>query len=129
MILFSCELSAFKFMVLQPCLYMNIRFETLTSIYANGPKGPKWRKRKIKGKIVPEIKLRDDESNFAKYIILILDVEIFFLYSHFSIRISRTFTHYQNWFYSRRHFTEQEAEKWWAENGTKVLERHNVVAL
>lgn len=31
--------------------------------------------------------------------------------------------------FSRRHFTEQEAEKWWAENGTKVLERHNVVAL
>ena len=31
--------------------------------------------------------------------------------------------------FSRRHFTEEEAEKWWAENGTKVLERHNVVAL
>ncbi|XP_028762115.1 PH, RCC1 and FYVE domains-containing protein 1 isoform X2 [Neltuma alba] len=30
--------------------------------------------------------------------------------------------------FSRKHFTEQEAEKWWAENGTKVLERHNVVA-
>ncbi|XP_045803504.1 PH, RCC1 and FYVE domains-containing protein 1-like isoform X1 [Trifolium pratense] len=31
--------------------------------------------------------------------------------------------------FSRRHFTEEEAEKWWAENGTKVLERHNIVAL
>ncbi|CAI8606788.1 unnamed protein product [Vicia faba] len=31
--------------------------------------------------------------------------------------------------FSRRHFTEEEAEKWWAENGPKVLERHNVVAL
>ncbi|XP_019454817.1 PREDICTED: uncharacterized protein LOC109355968 isoform X1 [Lupinus angustifolius] len=31
--------------------------------------------------------------------------------------------------FSRRHFTEEQAEKWWAENGTKVLERHNVVAL
>lgn len=30
--------------------------------------------------------------------------------------------------FSRKHFTEQEAEKWWAENGTKVLERHSVVA-
>ncbi|KAI4328416.1 hypothetical protein L6164_020773 [Bauhinia variegata] len=31
--------------------------------------------------------------------------------------------------FSRRHFTEEQAEKWWAENGTKVLERHNIVAL
>ncbi|TKY58823.1 E3 ubiquitin-protein ligase HERC1 [Spatholobus suberectus] len=31
--------------------------------------------------------------------------------------------------FSRKHFTEEQAEKWWAENGTKVLERHNVVAL
>ncbi|XP_027345845.1 PH, RCC1 and FYVE domains-containing protein 1-like [Abrus precatorius] len=31
--------------------------------------------------------------------------------------------------FSRRHFTEEQAEKWWAENGTKILERHNIVAL
>ncbi|KAK7362262.1 hypothetical protein VNO77_04372 [Canavalia gladiata] len=31
--------------------------------------------------------------------------------------------------FSRRHFTEEQAEKWWAENGTKVLERHNIIAL
>ncbi|KAK8470818.1 hypothetical protein PHAVU_003G066900 [Phaseolus vulgaris] len=31
--------------------------------------------------------------------------------------------------FSRKHFTEEEAEKWWAENGTKILERHNIVAL
>ncbi|XP_057415182.1 PH, RCC1 and FYVE domains-containing protein 1 isoform X3 [Lotus japonicus] len=31
--------------------------------------------------------------------------------------------------FSRRHYTEEQAEKWWAENGTKVLERHNIVAL
>ncbi|XP_061358589.1 PH, RCC1 and FYVE domains-containing protein 1 [Gastrolobium bilobum] len=30
--------------------------------------------------------------------------------------------------FSRRHFTEEQAEKWWAENGIKVLERHNIVA-
>ncbi|KAI4314181.1 hypothetical protein L6164_027116 [Bauhinia variegata] len=29
--------------------------------------------------------------------------------------------------FSRRHFTEEQAEKWWAENGTKVLERYNIV--
>ncbi|XP_022156645.1 E3 ubiquitin-protein ligase HERC2-like isoform X2 [Momordica charantia] len=28
--------------------------------------------------------------------------------------------------FSRRHFTEAQAEKWWAEFGTKVCERHNV---
>ncbi|CAI9096626.1 OLC1v1032817C1 [Oldenlandia corymbosa var. corymbosa] len=28
--------------------------------------------------------------------------------------------------FSRKHFSEEQAEKWWAENGTKVLERHNV---
>ncbi|CAJ1939872.1 unnamed protein product [Sphenostylis stenocarpa] len=31
--------------------------------------------------------------------------------------------------FSRKHFTEEQAEKWWTENGTKILERHNVVAL
>ncbi|XP_057750594.1 PH, RCC1 and FYVE domains-containing protein 1-like isoform X1 [Arachis stenosperma] len=30
--------------------------------------------------------------------------------------------------FSRRHFTEEEAEKWWAENGVKILERHNIVS-
>ncbi|KAE9607938.1 hypothetical protein Lal_00039992 [Lupinus albus] len=30
--------------------------------------------------------------------------------------------------FSRKHFTEEEAENWWAENGVRVLERHNVVA-
>ncbi|XP_015576845.1 PH, RCC1 and FYVE domains-containing protein 1 isoform X1 [Ricinus communis] len=28
--------------------------------------------------------------------------------------------------FSRKHFTEQQAEKWWAENGTRVCERHNI---
>ncbi|PIN00158.1 putative protein, contains RCC1 domain [Handroanthus impetiginosus] len=28
--------------------------------------------------------------------------------------------------FSRKHFTEDQAEKWWAENGTRVCERHNV---
>ncbi|KAL5539194.1 hypothetical protein UlMin_045231 [Ulmus minor] len=28
--------------------------------------------------------------------------------------------------FSRRHFTEQAAQKWWAEHGPKVCERHNV---
>ncbi|XP_047178682.1 PH, RCC1 and FYVE domains-containing protein 1-like isoform X1 [Vigna umbellata] len=31
--------------------------------------------------------------------------------------------------FSRKHFTEEEAEKWWTENGSKILERHNIVAL
>lgn len=31
--------------------------------------------------------------------------------------------------FSRRHFTKEQAEKWWTENGTKILERHNIVAL
>ncbi|KAJ7953791.1 Regulator of chromosome condensation (RCC1) family with FYVE zinc finger domain [Quillaja saponaria] len=30
--------------------------------------------------------------------------------------------------FSRRHFTEEQAEKWWAENGAKVCERHNIIA-
>ncbi|KAF2302395.1 hypothetical protein GH714_036161 [Hevea brasiliensis] len=29
--------------------------------------------------------------------------------------------------FSRKHFTEQEAEKWWAENGSSVCERHNIL--
>nr|XP_048317951.1 PH, RCC1 and FYVE domains-containing protein 1-like [Ziziphus jujuba var. spinosa] len=29
--------------------------------------------------------------------------------------------------FSRRHFTEEQAEKWWAENGAKVCERHNIL--
>jgi len=29
--------------------------------------------------------------------------------------------------FSRKHFTEEQAEKWWAENGTKVCERHNIL--
>ncbi|KAL7091438.1 hypothetical protein ACP275_12G106200 [Erythranthe tilingii] len=28
--------------------------------------------------------------------------------------------------FSRKRFTEDQAEKWWAENGTRVCERHNV---
>ncbi|KAK7274802.1 hypothetical protein RIF29_15901 [Crotalaria pallida] len=31
--------------------------------------------------------------------------------------------------FSKKHFTEGQAEKWWAENVTKVVERHNIVAL
>ncbi|KAK9277182.1 hypothetical protein L1049_006721 [Liquidambar formosana] len=30
--------------------------------------------------------------------------------------------------FSRKHFTEEQAEKWWAENGSKVCERHNIQA-
>ncbi|XP_021640132.2 PH, RCC1 and FYVE domains-containing protein 1 isoform X2 [Hevea brasiliensis] len=30
--------------------------------------------------------------------------------------------------FSRKHFTEQEAEKWWAENGSSVCERHNILS-
>lgn len=30
--------------------------------------------------------------------------------------------------FSRKYFSEQQAEKWWAENGRKVLERHNIRA-
>ena len=29
-------------------------------------------------------------------------------------------------FYSRKHFTEHAAEKWWAENGAKLCERHHI---
>ncbi|EOY01971.1 hypothetical protein QUC31_013503 [Theobroma cacao] len=29
--------------------------------------------------------------------------------------------------FSRKHFTEDQAEKWWAENGPKVCERHNIL--
>uniref|UniRef100_A0A2C9WM48 FYVE-type domain-containing protein n=1 Tax=Manihot esculenta TaxID=3983 RepID=A0A2C9WM48_MANES len=29
--------------------------------------------------------------------------------------------------FSRKHFTEQAAEKWWGENGSRVCERHNIV--
>lgn len=29
--------------------------------------------------------------------------------------------------FSRKHFTEEQAEKWWADYGAKVCERHNVV--
>ncbi|KAB1994180.1 hypothetical protein ES319_D13G081900v1 [Gossypium barbadense] len=29
--------------------------------------------------------------------------------------------------FSRKHFTEEQAEKWWAENGAKVCERHNII--
>ncbi|XVF03360.1 hypothetical protein REPUB_Repub04eG0254300 [Reevesia pubescens] len=29
--------------------------------------------------------------------------------------------------FSRKHFTEEQAEKWWAENGAKVCERHNIL--
>ncbi|XWS34077.1 hypothetical protein CRYUN_Cryun21dG0008100 [Craigia yunnanensis] len=28
--------------------------------------------------------------------------------------------------FSRKHFTEEQAEKWWAENGAEVCERHNI---
>ncbi|KAL6983498.1 hypothetical protein U1Q18_016884 [Sarracenia purpurea var. burkii] len=28
--------------------------------------------------------------------------------------------------FSRKRFTEEQAEKWWAENGVRVCERHNV---
>ncbi|KAH9773850.1 hypothetical protein KPL71_013444 [Citrus sinensis] len=28
--------------------------------------------------------------------------------------------------FSRKHFTEQEAEKWWSENGAKICERYNI---
>ncbi|KAF5739251.1 hypothetical protein HS088_TW12G00453 [Tripterygium wilfordii] len=28
--------------------------------------------------------------------------------------------------FSRKHFTEQQAEKWWADNGAKVCERHDI---
>ncbi|KAM1102738.1 hypothetical protein ACFX19_011530 [Malus domestica] len=28
--------------------------------------------------------------------------------------------------FSRRHFTEEAAERWWAENGVKLCERHNI---
>ncbi|CAN6550553.1 unnamed protein product [Malus baccata var. baccata] len=28
--------------------------------------------------------------------------------------------------FSRRHFTEEAAERWWAENGAKLCERHNI---
>ncbi|XP_011075486.1 uncharacterized protein LOC105159953 isoform X1 [Sesamum indicum] len=28
--------------------------------------------------------------------------------------------------FSRKHFTEDQAEKWWAENGTRVCERYNI---
>ncbi|EXB43469.1 putative E3 ubiquitin-protein ligase HERC1 [Morus notabilis] len=28
--------------------------------------------------------------------------------------------------FSRKHFTEEQAERWWAENGAKTCERHNV---
>ncbi|KAK6159979.1 hypothetical protein DH2020_003360 [Rehmannia glutinosa] len=31
--------------------------------------------------------------------------------------------------FSRKRFTEDQAEKWWAENGTRVCERHNVRTL
>ncbi|GLT27678.1 hypothetical protein SLA2020_026590 [Shorea laevis] len=30
--------------------------------------------------------------------------------------------------FSRKHFTEEQAEKWWAENGPKVCERHNILS-
>ncbi|XVE53255.1 hypothetical protein DITRI_Ditri02bG0189500 [Diplodiscus trichospermus] len=30
--------------------------------------------------------------------------------------------------FSRKHFTEEQAEKWWAENGAKVCERHNILS-
>ncbi|XP_074332141.1 PH, RCC1 and FYVE domains-containing protein 1-like [Apium graveolens] len=29
--------------------------------------------------------------------------------------------------FSRKRFTEQQAEKWWAENGTRVCEEHNIL--
>ncbi|RVW31205.1 hypothetical protein CK203_082877 [Vitis vinifera] len=29
-------------------------------------------------------------------------------------------------FYSRKRFTEEQAEVWWAENGSKVCERHDI---
>ncbi|OMO93152.1 Zinc finger, FYVE-type [Corchorus capsularis] len=29
--------------------------------------------------------------------------------------------------FSRKHFTEEQAEKWWAENGVKVCERQNIL--
>lgn len=28
---------------------------------------------------------------------------------------------------SRKQFTEEQAEKWWGENGGKVCERHNIL--
>lgn len=31
-----------------------------------------------------------------------------------------------NVFHSRKHFTEEQAERWWAENGAKTCERHNI---
>jgi len=41
----------------------------LANLYANGPKGQKWYKRKrYKTKSLSEIKLRDDECNFAYFI-------------------------------------------------------------
>ncbi|KAF8390223.1 hypothetical protein HHK36_024748 [Tetracentron sinense] len=30
-------------------------------------------------------------------------------------------------FYSRKRFSEKQAEKWWAENSTKVYDRHNIL--
>lgn len=35
------------------------------------------------------------------------------------------FTELNLLFYSRKHFSEEQASKWWAENGTKVCERLN----
>ncbi|CAA0834688.1 Regulator of chromosome condensation (RCC1) family with FYVE zinc finger domain [Striga hermonthica] len=31
--------------------------------------------------------------------------------------------------FSRKRFTEEEAEKWWAENGTRVCEQHNITTV
>ena len=36
------------------------------------------------------------------------------------------FTELNLLFYSRKHFTEEQAEKWWVENGAKVCERLNI---
>ncbi|WCJ21272.1 Regulator of chromosome condensation (RCC1) family with FYVE zinc finger domain [Euphorbia peplus] len=30
--------------------------------------------------------------------------------------------------FSRKHFTEQQAEKWWAEHGPRICERHNILS-
>ncbi|XP_039033371.1 PH, RCC1 and FYVE domains-containing protein 1-like isoform X2 [Hibiscus syriacus] len=31
--------------------------------------------------------------------------------------------------FSKKHFTEERAESWWAENGDKVCERHNIISM
>jgi hypothetical protein len=55
-----------------------------------------------------------------------LSSEYVCVYIYIYIYIYTLFTEVNLLFYSRKHFSEEQASKWWAENGTKVCERLSV---